>query len=165
MSRNDELLSVIDNMLEKLDTDDSDFYKKDQSEFDNELKNKLNAVARQNGFDNYDDMLKYQEKRSEQPPCDYCEIYDFVKEAVDNLEYEPKQNGLYKDGNQEALKKCLEKLYKASNIDRLLEECYREEKSINSFDTIRDVKLKGYKDGLYLFSIMVSDAIEELNNR
>ena len=50
------------------------------------------------------------------------------------------------------------------DLNEVLRLCYIEESSINKIDTIRDIKLKGYKDGLYLFSIMVEDASEDLIN-
>jgi len=92
-------------------------------------------------------------------------ILDFIENAIAGINYEPRQMGLYKEGHQEALYKYFEFLKETEDIDEALRLSYEEETSINKLDTLRDLKLKGYKDGLYLFSIILEDANEELYNK
>lgn len=54
---NKDLIDVIDEMLEKLDNEDSDIINQTQGEFDKELKEKLDAVAKSKGYETYNSML------------------------------------------------------------------------------------------------------------
>ncbi|NLC96963.1 MAG: hypothetical protein GX675_05295 [Erysipelotrichaceae bacterium] len=165
MSENKDLLKVIDEMLEKLDNDDSEIINQTNTEFNSQLKSKLNEVATKKGYSDYTSMLIKKVNKEEQDNI-YEEtenefISNYVKNSILNIEYEARQMGLYKDGHQEALNKYYDKLKSNEEIDLILKECYLEEAKISIVDILLDMKLKGYKDGLYLFKIIVEDAIQE----
>jgi hypothetical protein len=164
---NKDLIDVIDEMLEKLDNEDSDIINQTQGEFDKELKEKLDAVAKSKGYETYNSMLVAQvsEEKTQNINPELAFILDFIENAIAGINYEPRQMGLYKEGHQEALYKYFEFLKETEDIDEALRLSYEEETSINKLDTLRDLKLKGYKDGLYLFSIILEDASEELHNK
>ncbi len=170
---NKDLIDVIDEMLEKLEKEDVDVINKTPNEFDNELKEKLDEVAKQKGYETYNSMLVAQvspetndnvKKIQDEYGFELTFILNYLRDGINGVEYDPKQMGLYKDGHQEALGKYFKLLKDTKDLNEVLRLCYIEESSINKIDTIRDIKLKGYKDGLYLFSIMVEDASEDLIN-
>ncbi len=148
MSENKELLDVIDEMLEKLDNSEEN-----SADFKKELDEKLNSVACNKGFQDYNEMLQKQIQGN-------SDILAFIEEAIKDIEYSPRQQGSYKEGHQEALYKYFE-MAKTADLNVIKDKCRSEEKSITALSTLRDDRLKGYKDGLYLFNIISDDALNQ----
>ncbi len=147
MSKDKELIDVIDEMLEKLDD-----INEAPEDFGNELNRKLNNVASNKGYNDYNTMLSAQSNN----------VLNFVKKAIDEIAYDVKHEGLYKIGHQEALNKYYE-IAKNSDIKEVVNECHAERKSISTISIIKDEKLRGYRDGLYIFTIIVEDALKQGN--
>lgn len=150
MNEKKDVLDVIDEMLEKIDN-----CNENSDDFKNELDKKLNDIASEKGFSDFNSMINLQVSNNE--------VNLYIKNAIDNVDYDEKHNGLYKEGHQEALNKYFN-LIKKKNMDELKKECKEEEKSINRLSSIRDEKLNGYKDGLYLFNIILEDALNQGKN-
>lgn len=150
MNEKKDVLDVIDEMLEKIDN-----CNENSDDFKNELDKKLNDIASEKGFSDFNSMINLQVSNNE--------VNLYIKNAIDNVDYDEKHNGLYKEGHQEALNKYFN-LIKKKNMDELKKECKEEEKSINKLSSIRDEKLNGYKDGLYLFNIILEDALNQGKN-
>ncbi len=150
MNEKKDVLDVIDEMLEKIDN-----CNENSDDFKNELDKKLNDIASEKGFSDFNSMINLQVSNNE--------VNLYIKNAIDNVDYDEKHNGLYKEGHQEALNKYFN-LIKKKSMDELKKECKEEEKSINRLSSIRDEKLNGYKDGLYLFNIILEDALNQGKN-
>lgn len=150
MNEKKDVLDVIDEMLEKIDN-----CNENSDDFKIELDKKLNDIASEKGFSDFNSMINLQVSNNE--------VNLYIKNAIDNVDYDEKHNGLYKEGHQEALNKYFN-LIKKKNMDELKKECKEEEKSINKLSSIRDEKLNGYKDGLYLFNIILEDALNQGKN-
>ncbi|MCI6271379.1 MAG: hypothetical protein MR601_00345 [Erysipelotrichaceae bacterium] len=150
MNEKKDVLDVIDEMLEKIDN-----CNENSDDFKNELDKKLNDIASEKGFSDFNSMINLQVSNNE--------VNLYIKNAIDNVDYDEKHNGLYKEGHQEALNKYFN-LIKKKNMDELKKECKEEERSINRLSSIRDEKLNGYKDGLYLFNIILEDALNQGKN-
>ncbi|MEA5026634.1 MAG: hypothetical protein VB012_03125 [Erysipelotrichaceae bacterium] len=157
--RNDD--DFFDQLFTRLQ--DGDFINKTVNDFGKEIKNTVNRSIKNQGYDNFSDMVNSTiraqpaEKPSAGEPLkqhvDYQNRYEFLVDSLQFVKYDPRYRGYYRDGHQEAIQKCVSWLSDSNNDFDGTEDYI--EKEIQTFlrrqRRNRDKFIEGYLDGLHLF--------------
>lgn len=130
----DKNFEVFDEMLKKLDSDEEQSI----ADFNKEMMEKLSKAK------------------------EYDDIYSYLKENIEALDYSKIVSNLYVEAHKEALNKYLNMVKEHKDIEEVIKECIEEEESIK---IVIGSKSTGYKDGLYLFRLMALDILDELGEK
>lgn len=168
MSKKDNDFDFIDQLFDRLQS--GDFVNKTVNEFGNEVKNTIDRSVKNQGYDNIQDMVSsaIKSKPSEKPGAgdnypnrnDFKNRYEYLIGSLQNVHYDSRYRGFYRDGHQEAIKKCVSYLHeKRINLDEIedyiTDEIHEYRRSRRKK---RDKYLDGYLDGLMLFKDKLADS-------
>ncbi|MGN1343624.1 MAG: hypothetical protein ACI4U3_03540 [Traorella sp.] len=156
MNKNKDIFDTIDEYFFQINSDE--ISKKISNGVDNISKNISDSIEhslKNNGYNNFSEFIQgeIQDKKGKQPEFtkylkDYHSRKEYVLEAIQDVTYEIKYRGYYRDGHQQALQDLKPLVEKYSyNLDELNQQIKKQVKEIKSHSTSKKAYTNGYIDG------------------